>query len=104
MFKKQIKKGMKFLDEKVPGWEHRIDLDELDIANCTRCMLGQLFGDYGRITRDGYLFEVLSRSESASLGFTVGSFTPCILEDRSWHNLTDEWVDAIDDKLELSKV
>jgi hypothetical protein len=36
----------RWLDQKVPGWEHRINLDTLDIKSCRNCVLGQLFGSY----------------------------------------------------------
>lgn len=40
----QVAKGVALLDEKVPGWWRVIDLDHLQMQNCTQCMLGQLFG------------------------------------------------------------
>lgn len=40
--------GVALLDEKCPDWVNRIDLSRLDIASCNRCILGQLFGDFGR--------------------------------------------------------
>lgn len=39
-----VARGAALLDEKVPGWWRVIDLDALDMGNCTQCMLGQLFG------------------------------------------------------------
>jgi hypothetical protein len=35
--------GAAFLDERMPGWPERIDLDKLDLSGCWRCVLGQLF-------------------------------------------------------------
>ena len=38
--------GSRWLDEHVPGWEQRIDLETLDVTNCTMCVLGQVYGDF----------------------------------------------------------
>lgn len=34
--------GAAILDERVPGWASKIDLDELRLSSCTQCVLGQL--------------------------------------------------------------
>lgn len=41
-YAERIERGAAFLDEKVPGWRDRIDLDVLDIGDCDRCILSQL--------------------------------------------------------------
>lgn len=38
----RVARGAAWLDEKVPGWERRIDLGVLDIGSCRVCMVGQL--------------------------------------------------------------
>lgn len=35
--------GARWLDEHVPGWEHRIDLAKLDLKDTCLCVLGQVF-------------------------------------------------------------
>lgn len=42
----RVQRGVELLDRVRPGWERSIDLGSLDIAICTRCVLGQLFGHY----------------------------------------------------------
>lgn len=42
----KAKRGAKFLDEEIPGWAKRIDLDKLDLQCCGLCPLGQLFGGF----------------------------------------------------------
>lgn len=37
--------GMKYLDGISPGWEKKIDLEELQMYSENKCILGQLFGD-----------------------------------------------------------
>lgn len=39
----RVARGAALLDEKLPGWVERIDLGELDLANCFGCVLGQTF-------------------------------------------------------------
>jgi hypothetical protein len=39
-----IERGMALLDEKVPGWDQRIDLRSLDVGSRMQCVVGQLFG------------------------------------------------------------
>jgi hypothetical protein len=39
----RVARGAALLDETVPGWDQRIDLDLLDVDCCERCILGQLF-------------------------------------------------------------
>lgn len=38
--------GAAFLDSRLPGWAGRIERTALDMADCKRCILGQLFGDF----------------------------------------------------------
>lgn len=44
----EVRAGMLFLDERVPGWWCRVDVDELRIRENDKCVLGQLFGSYDR--------------------------------------------------------
>lgn len=42
----RVRAGIALLDEKVPGWHERIDLDRFAMNSCDRCVLGQLFGGF----------------------------------------------------------
>lgn len=42
----RVARGAALLDEKRPGWAGEIDVGKLDVAECRRCMLGQLFNGY----------------------------------------------------------
>lgn len=44
-------KGAALLDERMPGWHARIDLDRLDLADGKQCVLGQLFPEPITVTR-----------------------------------------------------
>lgn len=43
-----VQRGMELLDEVRPGWELKIDLGRLDLANVCTCVLGQLEGHFFR--------------------------------------------------------
>lgn len=42
----RVAAGVAWLDANAPDWLDRIDLDELQMDDCCRCMLGQVFDDY----------------------------------------------------------
>ena len=41
----RVARGAALLDEKLPGWVHRIDLDKLDLGSPCRCVLGQTWDE-----------------------------------------------------------
>ena len=41
-------KGAKLLDGRRKAWWRKIDTDTLDLGSCGDCILGQLYGDFGR--------------------------------------------------------
>lgn len=40
----RVSKGMALLDEKLPGWTDRINLETLDVSSGTHCVAAQLSG------------------------------------------------------------
>jgi hypothetical protein len=45
--REKVRSGVRFLNERLGrGWQKRINLDELDLADCEECILGQLYGSY----------------------------------------------------------
>ena len=54
----RVRKGMEMLDATMPGWVNKINEADLDMSECSNCVLGQVFGEY----RDGVvalgLFDV----------------------------------------------
>lgn len=69
-----VRRGAALLDERIPDWFSRIDLDRLDISDGFSCVLGQVTGKHyslglvtvGLHTRDLPVFE-----EGPHHGFTV---------------------------------
>jgi hypothetical protein len=45
-----ISLGVKFLDESIPDW--RAKIQDLDMRDLDRCVLGQLFGGYRKIEEE----------------------------------------------------
>jgi hypothetical protein len=48
----RVAAGVAYLDEREPGWAAQIDLEVLDLSDCDRCVIGQLYpgiNDTGRI-------------------------------------------------------
>ena len=42
----RIGQGVALLDANRTGWEKYLDLETLDLGDCTFCVLGQLYGSY----------------------------------------------------------
>jgi hypothetical protein len=47
MIENRVHAGIALLDERVPRWHERIDLDRLNIRSSSDCVLGQLYSFYG---------------------------------------------------------
>ena len=113
--KERVKKGAALLDQKVPGWEKKIKVEKLQMAHCSHCMLGQLFGHdvetalgsamfglpmkenyypvHGGVDNGaGYLrgLRILGRKDGADIGCNVAS--PGI---DSFEELRCAWVEEI---------
>lgn len=86
--------GAVYLDREHPGWDQNIDLDALDMANATLCILGQLYGYWT------YHFDHVSRwSKWGRLGNRPGEEWGLFTESHGFYGpdeeenarLTDEW-------------
>lgn len=42
----RVKAGAELLDRIRPGWHDLIDLDILEMSDCTKCVAGQIYGTY----------------------------------------------------------
>lgn len=70
--------GAALLEEKMPGWRTRINLETLDLSHPEQCVLGQLYGDF-TTGQDMLFFTARTQAEwescyllSAAHGFSVG--------------------------------
>jgi hypothetical protein len=44
--RKNVARGAALLDGLKPGWEDAVNVETLSLWNCTKCVVGQLFGEY----------------------------------------------------------
>jgi hypothetical protein len=103
----RVAQGAAFLDRVRPGWEHTIDVDTLAMRRCSRCVLGQVYGDYSAVAEhfgwSPYTWRMLSLPQVA-LGFTLADVDICdgpvqadgeAIVDAAWRTLGDAWIGAI---------
>jgi hypothetical protein len=68
----RAERGAALLDEKVPGWEHRIDLGRLEMEHSCRCVLGQVFKVSASGERFGTGYWTGARKLGVQLNPSVG--------------------------------
>ena len=65
----RVAAGVAFLDERVPGWLDKVNVDDLQIWSGTQCVLGQIYGEYTL----GVAWLRLDTKGAAELGFQAWS-------------------------------
>ena len=90
--------GARFLDERNPGWENRINTETLSIASGSNCALGQVYGSYSR-----GLEATGTATQSASLGFAAFGGHG-ITVDEEYRLLTEAWRKEVQDRRSLVAV
>lgn len=96
------------MDAKRPGWYQRIDVGALTLRNCTRCVIGQIFGDgeeIGSFVRYnagcdalGLSFGLVSQPEHGDVqcGFMLEhNHLPPAIRAAAWRRLQDAWIAEI---------
>jgi len=88
-----VARGAELLDRIEPGWAARIGLGLLDMASCSRCVLGQVYGDYSFAHR---VWDVIDDGDDAvAYGFEI-RHRPTFAEDQdAWEDLERLWADEI---------
>lgn len=104
MYETEVARGMALLDERMPGWEHNIDLGSLDVGSPSRCVVGQLFegGFTHGITEldltdeDGYndVQREIEHGFEVPMVMTANGY-----EEREYGPLTEEWTHQIAGRL-----
>ena len=84
--KSKVANGAKVLDLISPGWAKRLNLKKLDLEDCDRCVLGQLFNGYFGTE------STILRYQGVELGY---SFPEDVDDDEAWENLTELWKEQI---------
>lgn len=59
-----VSRGANWLDENHPGWTARINLDDLMMNNCTKCVIGQAIGNYYEVIE-------LASGDSTEYGWAI---------------------------------
>ncbi len=97
-----VAKGAALLDEKVPGWRERIDLDMLDTVSPYGCVLGQLFEENDSLFgfRAGYWpgLRALGIPESPVTEPAAFGFAAETSAIRDYRALDDEWKRVITER------
>lgn len=83
-----VKDGAAWLDENHPGWETRLDLSELAMNNCDRCVIGQAVGDYYDVTMEASIGDDLY--DSTLWAIEHGFQAP---DEMYYDEEEDEWFD-----------
>ena len=86
----RVARGAALLDQHMPGWENKVNLNILDIGLMDDCILGQCYGRYWDGAR---ALKVFGRS-SASLGFDAGD------NKGDYELLTEAWAQLIEARRE----
>ena len=98
-FRQQIEAGAKLLDEKVPGWVERQNLEKLDISDIDNCVVGQTFPDRPYTEALMELFDEDDEQSALHMSLQYGF---CIPSDRTYEGysqLTEEWIEYIEGRL-----
>ena len=88
----RVQSGMQKLDERLPGWPQKIDLERLDMCSNTDGILEQLFGGYYA----GLKALGLRFAGGWDHGFDIEPDSDGDLE--AWAQLTEAWKTAIQRK------
>lgn len=91
MFEREVERGAKLLDEVAPGWENKINIPNLEMDRCGKCIVGQLL--WASIITDKYDYSEQYGFDIAEIHFT-GDYNARNLYD----NLFATWVDAINER------
>lgn len=91
----RVEQGAKLLDKINPGWPEKVNLDRLAMRDCTRCIIGQVYGRYYST-----LFDLRSDGDivgyDSDYGFTLKdsqltSDSGSERRERLWKKLADLW-------------
>ena len=92
-----IARGVALLDETVPGWEHDIKLDTLDLSSICGCVCGQIAKREGKfMSREGkFMSRYIAGLALLGLEARDGAEYGFALATGVYAKLTDEWTRVI---------
>lgn len=80
----RARKGAAWLDEVEPNWDQQIDVDELLLESCCRCVMGQIYGTFNH----GIL---LYWGRDPSPAYDLGLLLAAGASRDDYARLTDAW-------------
>jgi hypothetical protein len=94
----RVADGAAWLDYQAPGWEHKVDLDALQMSSCSRCILGQVFDQGTGIAGFNFAEQYFNDDgEMAAFGFDLDDYDHETWSDgeNPWEPLADAWTDLL---------
>jgi hypothetical protein len=106
--RENVERGAAWLDTESPGWELKIDVQELAMQSCGRCVLGQVFAELA-MGEPGFNFVMDQRHAENMPTFFLNADTEgwdiqhgfnlrCYSD--GWDELRAAWVDEIKRRLD----
>jgi len=92
----EVRRGAEWLDEVRPGWEHQINLADLELHSCLWCVVGQLWPEMNNYALREVPESVpgAARGYDVDYGFDIEGIYPKTYKDE-YAKLTEEWRDLI---------
>lgn len=88
----RVERGAVWLDAIYPEWWTHLDLGTLQLSNCCRCVLGQVF----RTDEDDNGYDLIADNLGVTLGWIIGrGFALDPTSNKSWNDLDDAWIAEI---------
>lgn len=82
----RVRRGAELLDRERPGWADEVPADErLEMEDCSKCVLGHLFGEFGRG------LDALPVWDVEDLGFNIVNTRTDDDGDKEYAALADAW-------------
>lgn len=82
-----VAQAAQLLDRDLPGWYDRIDLDDLDLGSCSRCIIGQVYGIEPHLLAYGEFRDHVERLCGSALADVVIAFVDHGSCAQAWREL-----------------
>lgn len=90
--KARVERGIKLLDEKIPDWFNKIDVETLNMSDSSKCIIGQLLASY-----DNY-YHLGIKDFGGTCWYGFNSYTYMVAYSNEWKELDKEWINQINQR------